>query len=129
MYDFVVALYPTGGKLSLEFKFHYFANDRFAKFSGFKEIFTSLLMQHEITKIRKHLILRSRPFWARSINLAQCIFSSCGYIPLQIWIIHRQNCFLDWVFNTESWVWVFSFINAVRVVLSQWLNSSMENFQ
>ena len=56
MYDFVVALYPTGGKLSLEFKFHYFANDKFATFSGSKQIITSLLMQHEITKIRKHLI-------------------------------------------------------------------------
>ena len=56
MYDYVVALYPTGGKLSFEFKFHCFAHDKFAKLSGFNQIFTSLLMQHEITKIRKHLI-------------------------------------------------------------------------
>ena len=56
MYDFVVALYPTGGKLSLEFKFHYFAHDKFATFSGSNQIITSNLMQHEVTKICKHLI-------------------------------------------------------------------------
>ena len=56
MYDFVVAFYPTGGKLSLELKFHYFAHDKFATFSGSNQIITSNLMQHEVTKICKHLI-------------------------------------------------------------------------
>ena len=56
MYDFVVASNPTGGKLSLEFKFHYFAHDKFATFCGSNQIITSNLMQHEVTKICKHLI-------------------------------------------------------------------------